>query len=127
MHLLAADPTSIPGDIYSGPYGFLVAIAALLWLASKEIRKARAEDVAEARGEAQAERDKRIRVEAERDALEKQGNDRVAELDRKVDALRDQIRELKESHAGALDEALGKNHVLRQMLIKKGVKPEEIP
>lgn len=56
-------------ELLNGPYGFLVAISVFAWLASKEIRKARAERVADAEAEAKAEREKRIAAEAELHSL----------------------------------------------------------
>lgn len=59
-------------ELLNGPYGFLVAISIFLWLAAKEIRKARAEDVkaahlavSQAETNVLVEREKRIAAEAE--------------------------------------------------------------
>lgn len=118
---LVTDPTSsIPGDIYSGPYGFLVAIAFLLWLAAKEWRKARQEDVAH-------ERELRQKAEAERDANGARASSDITKLNEKVDALTAEITALKDQSRRDREAALERYYLARQMLIERGVSPEEIP
>lgn len=82
-------------DLLNGPYGFLVAIAIFAWLASKEIRKARAERVADAEAEAKTEREKRIAAEAELHSTNEATTRRIWKA--------------------------------REMLIAKGVPPEDLP
>lgn len=94
--------SELVAELLNGPYGFLVAISIFAWLASKEIRKARAERVTEAEKRAddaeaatQVEREKRIAAEAELRAAGEAINRRIWKA--------------------------------REMLIAKGTPPEELP
>ncbi|MDN4174743.1 hypothetical protein QWY28_17410 [Nocardioides sp. SOB77] len=42
---MPTDPSAVPSEIFTGPYGFLGAIVFFLWLAARELRRARQIDV----------------------------------------------------------------------------------
>ena len=88
--------------LLAGPFGFLVIIAVLLWWAAKDYRKGREEDVS-------GEKERADKAEAERDTLDGQVAQQRLERRRETEALHAQIFQL------------------RQMLIDRGVRPEELP
>jgi F0F1-type ATP synthase membrane subunit b/b' len=114
------DGSQLTGDLLNGPYGFLVAIAAFAWLATKEYRKARAEDVAEARADADAEQQRRTAAEAERDAVRDEAEETRRRLERKIDEVRTEVQAPYERVLSRLTKA-------REMLIEHGVPTEELP
>lgn len=116
--------STLLNELLAGPYGFLVAIGALGWLIAKEIRKARAEDVEEARAEAQAEKDRRLEVEADREKQRVEHEATVKVMRTEHDAEREKQRT---EHSTSY-ELLWRNYIeVRRLATGAGVEAKEMP
>lgn len=107
-------------ELLNGPFGYLVAIAALLYLAAKEYRKARTERVEDAEAEVAREQRQRLAAETERDTVRREGNETRQRLESKLEQVRTELQGLNEATSTRYWKA-------RQMLIERGVSPEDIP
>lgn len=114
---MAPDPTGVLGnDIILGPLGFIAFIILALGYAAREYRKARDARVED------------LKTETER--LEKERDDARDERDaanRKVDAKNAEIIKLKELHMLDKDTEHARLVKAREMLVERGVKPEDLP
>lgn len=89
---MPTDPSAFPGDLFAGPYGYLVAIAFFCFLAARELRRYRQIDV----NTYQADIAKLREDLKERDERHQQ----------EVAALTDSIEDLKADLAGLREENL---------------------
>ena len=120
---MPTDPSSVPSQVFTGPYGFLVAIAFLLWLAARELRRARQIDVDTYKSD----------IADLRDLIEKRDNEHkreVADLTDAVEDLKTDLSALRREHLTALEEGsrreevlIRENATLRARLAAHGLDP----
>lgn len=113
---MAPDPSVLGSDIILGPLGLLAFIVAALGYAAREYRKAREARVEDLKAEAE-------RLEAERDEARSERNT----ANRKVDDKNAEIIRIKELHMLDKDTEHARLVKAREMLVERGVKPEDLP
>ena len=113
---MAPDPSVLGSDIIIGPLAFLAFIAAALGYAAREYRKGREARVEDLKAEAE-------RLEAERDEARAERNT----ANRKVDDKNAEIIRIKELHMLDKDTEHARLVKAREMLVERGVKPEDLP
>lgn len=106
---MAPDPSALGSDLLLGPLALIAFIVAAIGYAAREYRKAREQRVEE--------------LVAQRDEARADATD----IDRKLDQANDQIRDLKESKMRDNDLLHSRLVRAREMLIQRGVTPEDLP
>ncbi|MEV5001932.1 hypothetical protein [Nocardioides sp. LML1-1-1.1] len=124
---MAPDPSVLGSNLVLGPLALIGFIVAALGYAAKEYRKAREQRVEDAVAQRDQEREdhstERRRLEQERDDARA---DAVA-IDQKLDEANDQIRDLKENEMRKSDAMFARLVRAREMLVERGVLPEDLP
>lgn len=124
---MAPDPTALGTDLIYGPLALLLSIAAALGYAAREYRKAREQRVEDLAAQRDQEREEHA---AEKRRLETERDDARAdavEIDQKLDQANDQIRDLKENEMRKSDAMFARLVRAREMLVERGVAPEDLP
>jgi uncharacterized protein YlxW (UPF0749 family) len=120
------DTSAFPGDIYAGPYGFLVAIAFFVYLAARELRRYRQIDVDTYKSDLSA-------LRAELEDRDKRHQAEAAELSDAVEDLKADLKQLREENLANLRRAsldqerlIRENGALRALLAAHNVSTEGI-
>lgn len=124
---MAPDPSVLGSDIVLGPLALLGFIAAALGYAAREYRKAREQRVEDLIAQRDHEREEHA---AEKSRLEQDRDDARADavaIDQKLDEANEQIRDLKENEMRKSDAMFARVVRAREMLVERGVRPEDLP
>ena len=124
---MPTDPSAFPGDIYAGPYGFLVAIAFFIYLAAREFRRGRQIDVQTYQGDLKELNDRLQRRDEEHKQEVADLNDSIEDLKADLRALRDESMQAARLAARKQEELIRENAALRALLATNGISTEGIP
>ena len=113
---MAPDPSVLGSNIVLGPLALLGFIVAAVGYAAREYRKAREQHVEDLKAEAERLEEERDEARAERNAA-----------NRRVDAKNAEILQLKEKHMLATNVEHARLVKAREMLVERGVLPEDLP
>lgn len=117
---MAPDPSILGSDIVLGPLAFLAFIAAALGYAAREYRKGREQRVEDAVAQRDQEREDHA---AEKRRLEQDLSDARADA---IEA-NTQLRENQETNMHDSNVMFARLVRAREMLVERGVKPEDLP
>lgn len=119
-------PTDLTGDLLAGPYGFLVAIAVLLYGAAREYRRGRQVDVSTYQDDI-VELTSRLKAKDEAHRVEVAGmTDDLVDVKTDLAQLRDDNATQLRQAALAREDLIRENARLRTLLAESPVTPDQI-